>query len=125
MNYEIILFVYSVEVRRWHKKHKTIDFFEDYENITKFKAEKKKELLHKLLLFGYKIKGEINGMISLSLANDDSQKAMLTNRTLRFSTTGDATQLRLYVAEFLDDKTLSIYHPQTESWLSKEDIMNI
>lgn len=122
MNYEIILYVYDVNVRRLHKKNPSLDFFELYENITPFKKDKKEELKRKLLEFGYIIHEEINGMISLKLENDNHQSVLLTNRTLRFSTTGDIFEMSKTVSKFVDDKFLAIYNPQTASWVVENKI---
>ncbi len=116
MSYEIILYIYNVEVRRKHKKDNSIDFFEYYENLIPFKKDKKEELKNFLIDIGFQIVQEINGMISFKLQEDNGQTALLTNRSLRFSTTGDIFEMSKIVSKFTNDKFLAIYNPQTERW---------
>ncbi len=116
MSYEIILYIYNVEVRLRHKKDNSIDFFEYYENLIPFKKDKKEELKKVLIDIGFQIVQEINGMISFQYTEDTGQTALLTNRSLRFSTTGDVFEMSKIVSKFTTDKFLAIYNPQTERW---------
>ena len=116
MSYEIILYIYTVEVRLRNKKDNSIDFFEYYENLIPFKKDKKEELKKVLIDIGFQIVQEINGMISFKYTEDTGQTALLTNRSLRFSTTGDVFEMSKIVSKFTTDKFLAIYNPQTERW---------
>ena len=116
MSYEIILYIYNVEVRRKHKKDNSIDFFEYYENLIPFKKDKKEELKNFLIDIGFQIVQEINGMISFKFQENNDQTALLTNRSLRFSTAGDIFEMSKIVSKFTNDKFLAIYNPQTERW---------
>ena len=114
MSCEIL--IYNVAVRRKFKKNKTLDFFDDHENIVPFRKNKKEELKQKLVNSGYKEICERNGIVSYEHSNDHSEMVTLTNKFLQFKSIGNSDIIYKLSEEIIGDKLLARYDPQSGNW---------
>lgn len=115
MSYNVQL--YRNEVKEKELNDRNADFFENEDNLLSFTPTQKASLTERLLKYGYVIEKEAKDMVAFRNENEDDASALLTDRALYFSASGEGIfEISMTASEFTDTGEFVKYDPQAGGW---------
>jgi len=115
MSYDIQL--YRKEVKEKERKAEDENFFDNENNLLPFTPAQKTYLKERLLTYDYAIEHEDKDTLSYRNKNEEYASALLTDRGLYFSASGEAIfEISMTASEFTDTSEFVKYDPQADGW---------
>ena len=115
MSYNIQL--YRKETKEIQLNHPSEDFFENEENLLPFTPQQKASLTERLLQYEYIVEKEGEDETTFINTNEEGATALLTNRALYFSASGEGIfEISMTASEFTDTGEYAKYDPQAGGW---------
>jgi len=115
MSYDIQLYRKEVKEKELNAGHE--DFFENEDNLLPFTPTQKTSLIERLLQYGYVIENETKDTTTFRNENEDDASALLTDRALYFSASGEGIfEISMTASEFTDTGEFVKYDPQAGGW---------